>query len=142
MLSKGHRTTFGAKDTHYYWALDPDAMPESAPLSDVYDVIAKLPRGTEFKTLPYQQLFKDRTQTLRKFYAQDALIYAQGAVFPTIPGKYIFPQNEGHVIITSDQRVNMKTTMNGAAYISGNPQPHPDTWNGQFKFDLGFMTVF
>jgi hypothetical protein len=36
------------------------------------------------------------------FYAKGALIYAQGAVFPTIPGKYFFPQSEGHVIITSD----------------------------------------
>lgn len=55
-----------------------------------------------------------------KFYATDALIYAQGTVFPTVPGRYPLPHNEGHFIVTSEQKVIMHTNKNGNPYCHYN----------------------
>jgi hypothetical protein len=54
MLQKGYITSFGAKDTHYYWALDPDALPTTAPLSGVYDIISKFNDQTNFKSTTFR----------------------------------------------------------------------------------------
>jgi len=70
------------------------------------------------------------------------MIYAQGCVFPTVPGTYEFPFNEGHYTITSNQQVVMHTRKNGAPYVHANIQPHPEIWSGQARMDLAYVTAF
>lgn len=140
ILEKGYRTQFTAKDTHYYWALDENAMPDHAPVMKVLERIG----GARVTSTEYlAKFFKDLDMHfIYEHYAAEALIYAQGAVFPTIPGKYTFPRDEGYVIVTSNQKVVMKTAKNGTPYYSDNPQPCPETWSGQMRFNLGFMELF
>jgi hypothetical protein len=63
----------------------------------------------------------------------------QGAQFPSVPGNYLLPMNEGKFRITVDQRVVMQTTCNGHEY------KHPNAYirdlSGAFTVDLGWYTA-
>lgn len=161
MQKNGYKTFFVAKDSHYYWALDKDALPTEAPIKGVLRTLEGKGRKTPAYHLPNAEgrcptcvsqarsscpvmkrlfpraSFRSITRSdlvkysnCMTYYAKGAQIYAQGAVFPTMPGKYCFPQSEGYVLITSDQKVIMKTRKNGASYVSPNPQPAPEAWSG------------
>lgn len=121
ILKDGHRTTFMAKDTHYYWALDPKALPEKAPIEKVRAAVGGFRFTAPLMLLPHNQLFDDMPVLQAHFYAEDSMIFAQGSVFSAIPGKVHFPRHDGYVITTSNQRIIMKTTKNGAPYVSDNP---------------------
>lgn len=84
---------FAAKDTAYYWGNDPRATSDPTPeIIKTYQPQQNDPVGLDI----HQNISR------AQFYAKGAMIYAQGSVFPTIPGRYPLPHNEGHYIITSD----------------------------------------
>jgi hypothetical protein len=111
--------------------LDEKAFPDRAPVKEVADRIERArlrdrpgqhimrghdrPRPTGYYTSVLKRVAGRRqSKTLDQFfatvnlgfidnyYAENALVFAQGAVYPTIPGKYIFPQDEGYVIVSSN----------------------------------------
>jgi hypothetical protein len=117
----GYYIKFAAKDTAYYWAHDEDCRisPHARILKEQFRI---------------DKRFSDPDVLLNLstcvWYAERAMIYAQGSVFPTVPGRYPLPHNEGHFIITSDQHVIMYTSKNGSPYYHPNVQPCQEIWSG------------
>lgn len=107
----GYMVKFAAKDTAYYWGDDPDAISDPT-----HQIVSKYDQA--WNTPIDLEILRDLVQT--RFYAKDAMIYAQGSVFPTVPGRYPLPHNEGHYIITSEQKVIMHTNKNGNPYYHYN----------------------
>jgi len=59
-----------------------------------------------------------------------------------MPGRYQLPFGEGHLIVTSDQKVHMRVAKNGTPYSHANLIPEPSILSGNEIHRLGFGTAF